>query len=260
MNAAQLIHSRRWYHAFEVLPGLITPGRHFTDAAKIFDERFQLPADLSDKRALDVGTLDGPYAFELEKRGAIVTALDIQSPDFSGFNTAKTVRQSQATYVQGSVYDLDRLAPGPFDIIAFFGVWYHLKNPQAAFDAISRSLAEDGIVLFEGECLLNHIQRDGVDAELLQDEARVLSKSDLPISLFYPDRYKGDKWSWYVPNPACVRAWCQAAALDIVSASYWDDHPHQRMFGTARKIPGSPIRTDNPVWIRRPEDRGERRG
>jgi len=40
-----------------------------------------LPADLSGRRALDVGTFDGFWAFELERRGAEVVAADLERFD-----------------------------------------------------------------------------------------------------------------------------------------------------------------------------------
>ena len=55
-------------------PGLVTPG--------LFDlrpyvHRYGLPEDLTGLRAIDVGTFEGFWAFELERRGAHVTALDV---------------------------------------------------------------------------------------------------------------------------------------------------------------------------------------
>src|SRR3990170_8687518 len=72
-----LVAERTWYHAIELAPGVVTPG--------LFDrrpyvERYELPADLTGKRVLDVGTQDGFWSFELERRGASVTALDLDDP------------------------------------------------------------------------------------------------------------------------------------------------------------------------------------
>jgi 2-polyprenyl-3-methyl-5-hydroxy-6-metoxy-1,4-benzoquinol methylase len=57
---------------------------------------------------LDIGAWDGPFTFELERRGAQVTALDIQDPDVTVFNAVKEIKNSSATYVCGSVYDACR--------------------------------------------------------------------------------------------------------------------------------------------------------
>lgn len=246
-EALALVTSRAWYHAFEVLPGLVTPGRHPTDAAATLNDRYRLEPDLTGLRALDIGTLDGPYAFEMERRGAAVVAMDIQSPDVSGFSTAQKIRRSSAVYVQGDCQKLDEYDLGAFDLITFFGVWYHLKNPQAAFDGISRALKPGGRLFFEGECLLSHVQDDRLDDDRMRAFANDLRLSNVALTAFYPGHYKGDRWSWYVPNPACVRAWCDAASMTVVDHGFWDDHPHQRMFGTAIRGQGA-IPVDNPVW------------
>src|SRR3954471_14761346 len=56
----------RWYHTLELPDGVVTPGE--------FDHRpivGRLPwPDLRGKRCLDVGSRNGFYAFEMERRGA----------------------------------------------------------------------------------------------------------------------------------------------------------------------------------------------
>ena len=180
----------------------MTPGQQPTNARATLDERFALPQDLGGKRALDIGTLDGPYAFELERRGARVVALDIQSPDQTAFNTAKRVRRSKVEYIQGSAYDLAKLTTGKFDFVCFFGVYYHMKHPLLAFEQIHSVLADDGLLLFEGECLLNHAEVPGFPGATNPELVRTLATSELPLTLFYAGRYKSDMTNWFVPNPA----------------------------------------------------------
>ena len=67
-----------WYHSIELEPGTVTPG--------LFDHgpyvaRYGLPDDLTGKRVLDVGAQDGFWSFEMERRGARVTALDLDDPN-----------------------------------------------------------------------------------------------------------------------------------------------------------------------------------
>lgn len=246
------IGQHAWYHSYEVLPGVHSNGRHVTNAAAIFDTRHKLPQNLKGKRVLDIGALDGPYSFELESRGAQVTSLDIQHPDVTGYNIAHRARRSSARYIQGSVYHLSRLLRGErFDIVTYFGVWYHLKHPILALEEIHSVLADDGLVCFEGEALLNYIESPRTHQPMESIErAGQLSRSDAPISLYYGGPYKSDNWSWYVPNPACVHEWFATAAMRIESWGTWDAHPNQRMFGNARKIPGMEIPVDNPIWDR----------
>lgn len=64
----------RWYHSVDLGNGIITNGTY--DHRPHLD-RYGLPADLRGLSVLDVGTADGYFAFESEKRGAReVVALD----------------------------------------------------------------------------------------------------------------------------------------------------------------------------------------
>src|SRR3712207_6187384 len=68
-----------WYHTIEVAPGVETPGWH--DCRPIVGE-IPFPASLEGKRCLDVGSFDGFWAFEMERRGAAeVVAIDVNVPE-----------------------------------------------------------------------------------------------------------------------------------------------------------------------------------
>jgi SAM-dependent methyltransferase len=227
-----------WYHSFEVFPGVITPGVVPVSSASL--DYYGIVSDLSGKEALEIATFDGPMAFELEKRGARVTALDIQDPSRTGFNTAKAILGSHVQYVQGSVYDLAQLLPGQvFDIVLFFGVFYHLKNPVLAFEQVARSLRDDRSELFiEGECLLNYIE-DASGTGRQDVPLDFLTSEDFPVALFYSGTYKGDDSNWYVPNVACIRNWLQAAGLELIRHHLGTNPqltpPLQRIGGMARR-------------------------
>ena len=66
-----------WYHSIELAPGVVTP--ETVDLRAIVD-RLPWP-DVRGKRCLDIGTYDGFYAWELERRGAAeVIAVDVPDP------------------------------------------------------------------------------------------------------------------------------------------------------------------------------------
>ena len=73
-----------WYHTIELPGGVVTPGEYDTRRALA---KTPFPASLEGKRCLDVGTHDGFWAFEMERRGAAeVIAIDLDDPrrvDFS---------------------------------------------------------------------------------------------------------------------------------------------------------------------------------
>ncbi len=81
MDVAERVREHKWYHALELAPGVVTPGLYDLrgEVAK-----YHLPERLDGKRALDVGTWDGFWAFELERRGAEVVALDLDDEAAAG--------------------------------------------------------------------------------------------------------------------------------------------------------------------------------
>src|SRR5437773_9162299 len=89
--------AQSWYHTLE-LPGLTTSG--------LFDLRpyvrhYGLPDDLTGKRVLEVGTWDGFWAFELERRGAAeVIAIDLD--DESELDWPPRRRRPNPELVRGS--------------------------------------------------------------------------------------------------------------------------------------------------------------
>ena len=70
---------RSWYHTIDMPDGTATPGFYDTRGSPSF---IPWPKKLAGGRCLDVGTFDGFWAFELERRGAAeVIALDLAEPE-----------------------------------------------------------------------------------------------------------------------------------------------------------------------------------
>jgi SAM-dependent methyltransferase len=250
-EALKLVESHRhWKHSFEIIPGIITPGDWgLTDSAAQLNEIYGVPGDLKGMRALDIGTLDGVHAFELERRGAKVTAIDLQSPDVTGFNIAKKIIGSKVEYIQGSVYELTSILKERYDIILFFGVWYHLKNPVRAFEEVAAALERTGTLYAEGEGLMDYVEVDGAaGVGDVREFASKMGSSDLPISIYYPNKMKGDLWSWYVPNLSCVKAWLETCGMKVIFHKWWHAYPHQRLQICAKHDSSIAITIDNPIW------------
>jgi tRNA (mo5U34)-methyltransferase len=230
----------KWYHRFEIIPGVMTPGHSAFDARSFLDG-FGVPPRLDGLRAVDIGSWDGPMAFELERRGAEVVALDILNPSETAFNTAKEILGSQVRHIQASVYDLPEVLKGErFDIVCFMGVYYHLKHPLLAFERIREVMIPGGLLLLEGACLVNYAETlDGLAAPESELAAiRTLAKSEIPFALCYAGRYLQAS-NWFIPNVACIRAWLQATGFKL-DRQYVTDEPDakptplQRFSGTAR--------------------------
>src|SRR5947209_9034765 len=72
------VDALEWYHTIELAPGVVTPGWHDT---RPIVRQIPFPSSLAGKRCLDVGTFDGFWAFEMERRGAAeVVAIDVNDP------------------------------------------------------------------------------------------------------------------------------------------------------------------------------------
>jgi tRNA (mo5U34)-methyltransferase len=149
------IKNYNWYHTIELKHGIRTPGR-FNHYPLLSD--YRLPERLDGMRCLDVATMDGFWAFEMERRGAAeVVALDV--PRFGdvdmpprqrraakleelraehgwAFRCARRLLGSKVRYEQMKVYDLSPRQLGKFDFVMVGDLLLHLMNPMAACDAI----------------------------------------------------------------------------------------------------------------------------
>ncbi len=67
MDLLEQARERSWYHAIDLGDGTVTPG--WFDL-RPFVNHYGIPDDLNGMRALEIGTWDGFWAFEMERRGA----------------------------------------------------------------------------------------------------------------------------------------------------------------------------------------------
>lgn len=195
----------RWWHEIELGPGIVTPGDDSNRMKLPILDALGLPHDLRGKRALDIGTSDGYFAFELETRGAEVIAIDFVPETYTGFATARTILGSRAEYRMDNVYNLTPESYGAFDVVLFLGVLYHLRKPLAALDAI-RSVMHEGAQLFVGTMLIDEyfLLPDGSTTTL--DAVNPLLK-DVPLWQFYPgDSLNGDYTNVSAPNRRALEA------------------------------------------------------
>jgi SAM-dependent methyltransferase len=177
-----------------------------------------LPDDLSGKRALDVGSFDGFWAFELERRGAEVVAIDVESiesaewPPLSrarlqrrtreldvdlgrGFRLAAEALGSQ---VRREVCDVYELGPeaigGSVDLVFSGAILLHLRDPVRALERILSALSPDG-------------------------ELRLMEPVSAALTLAHPRRPSArfsaaaTDFNWWLPNIAAVRAWALTAGF-----------------------------------------------
>jgi tRNA (mo5U34)-methyltransferase len=141
-----------WYHTLELAPGVETEGMF---DLRPFVDRYGLPARMDGMRALDVGTWDGFWAFEMERRGAEVVALDLDderdldwpprrrpatfpdTPRGAGFRLAREALGSRVERVTRSVYDARPDDLGTFDFVFCGSVLMHLRDQFLALERIA---------------------------------------------------------------------------------------------------------------------------
>jgi tRNA (mo5U34)-methyltransferase len=203
-----------WYHTLELAPGVVTPG--WLDTRQVAD-RVSLPASLEGMRCLDVGTFNGFWAFEMERRGAReVVAIDVldpgrwdwphaSAPDTvatiskrhaggAGFEIAKRELGSSVVRLDRSVYDLDPAELGQFDLVYLGSLLVHLRDPIGALERV-RAVCSGTLIVVDG--------------------------IDLPLSVLHPRRPlasldgRGRPWWWH-GNEAGLARLVEVAGFDVI--------------------------------------------
>jgi tRNA (mo5U34)-methyltransferase len=208
------VAEREWYHTLELAPGVETPG--YFDHRSIL-AKLPIPASLAGERCLDIGTFDGFWAFEMERRGADeVIAADILDPlawDWPagadplaiealerrkeagrGFAIAARALGSKVEKVEASVYELDPSVHGEFDFVFMGSLLLHLRDPIRALERV-RSV-----------CRGSFLTIDAVDPLL------TLLHPRRPIAFL---EGTARPW-WWKPNLRGYEQMVRAAGFDVV--------------------------------------------
>jgi tRNA (mo5U34)-methyltransferase len=214
------VTEQRWYHTIDLGGGLVTRG--YVDARPALS-KLPLPASLEGMRCLDVGTQNGFWAFELERRGAgSVVAIDLDDPedldwparvrlgDRTGetlrsddraaarraFELAKEILGSRVERMSLSVYDLAPELVGQFAFVFLGSLLLHLRDPVAALEKV-RSVCSGEAVIADAVYPVASIAHPRAPCAVL-DATRV--------------------W-WWTPNRAALRRMVTSAGFDIVEES-----------------------------------------
>jgi SAM-dependent methyltransferase len=226
---AAVARNPHWYHTLELPGGIVTPGR--IDLRKVAPRL--LPDDLRGLRALDVGTFDGFWAFELERRGAEVVAIDIdrvgdaqlppgnrtrlernaQDLDLAlsrGFDIAAELLGSSVEHVTCDGLELTPEAiGGPVDFAFIGALLIHLRDPVRALERVFGALT--------------------AGARLYQ-----LESISLPLTVLHPRQPVArlntlrTAFNWWGPNWATLRDWVRTAGFVDVRGRGLYHPPQQR--------------------------------
>ena len=157
-----------WYHTIDLSPEVATPGA--IDLRGVVGKVFAT-VDLKGKTAVDVGTFDGFWAFEMERRGATVKAVDLDLIDGAewpplnrarlnkkveeedielgrGFRLAHAALDSSVERVISNVYDLTPEAVGgEVDVIFMGAIQQHLRDQVKGLEAALHTLKPGGTLV-----------------------------------------------------------------------------------------------------------------
>jgi tRNA (mo5U34)-methyltransferase len=225
MDAATLrrrAEAASWYHTLSLPEGVVTNG--WFDARPALDH-VPIPLSLAGKRCLDVGTWDGFWAFEMERRGAAeVVAVDLRDQtqwdwppqarlsrtaeqwsalledfrdDAEGFRLAREALGSRVERRELSIYELDPDEIGTFDFVFLGSLLLHLRDPVRALDRLRSVCHGEGVVADTVE-LISSVLRPFTPTARLEGVQR--------------------PW-WWMPNRRALLRMLESAGFEVLSAT-----------------------------------------
>lgn len=209
----ELINSQsKWFHRIDLGHDLITPGVY--NGSTILNN-LNIPEDCSGKRVLDLGTRDGFFAFEFERRGAQVVAVDYVPREKTGFHIASDILDSKVEYIHENIYNLSSSVIGTFDIVLFLGLLYHLPDPIRAINIV-RSLSKD-LMYLETQCIEKALLLpDGTFSDLASIHPILL---EIPILQFYPNAsLNNDPTNYWAPNLKALEAMLAECRFEVTKS------------------------------------------
>ncbi|MDQ6605109.1 MAG: methyltransferase domain-containing protein [Actinomycetota bacterium] len=208
------VAEREWYHTIELAPGIVTPGWFDTRSVA---RRLPIPPRLTGQRCLDIGTFDGFWAFEMERRGGEVTAIDIlddrrwdwpantnredreaierRKGRGDGFLIAREALGARVERADCSIYDLDPAIHGHFDFVYLGSLLLHLRDPVLALERV-RSVTRGQLLIVDAIALVLTIAAPRSPVLALNGDGRPY---------------------WLKPNLAGLKRMAQAAGWQVVA-------------------------------------------
>ncbi|HTZ64731.1 MAG TPA: DUF1698 domain-containing protein [Solirubrobacteraceae bacterium] len=231
-----------WYHEIDLGDGVITPGMK---SRRDIRREWELAAlgDLTGKSVLDIGGVDGAYAFLAEQAGASRVAVldhyvwaadsdrygriyqehvaagktppaphesDAWHPDSLPsrwrFDAARQALHSRAKAMALDFEKCDLAAVGQWDIVLYFGVLYHMRDPFRALRRLATVTREQAIIETEAMFIRSHPEA---------------------LWRFFPrGELNHDRSNWWAPNLNALMGLIGAAGFsdaDILAGEPTDD-------------------------------------
>lgn len=206
-----------WFHNLH-LPGdfQTAPWSSFGDfpANKWAILQPHIPDDLTGWRVLDIGCNAGFYTFELARRGAHVTAIDLDPHYLAQAQWAASMYdlEDRITFRQMQIYDLAHM-DATFDLVLFMGVFYHLRYPMLGLDIASQKATR--LLVFQSLTMPGEEIVEETDGLSLFRDCDALHARGWPKMAFIEHRFQDDPTNWWIPNRAGVEAMLRSAGMQI---------------------------------------------
>jgi tRNA (mo5U34)-methyltransferase len=205
-----------WFHNLHLPDGRETAPDHRLGDFPAFKWELiapHLPQDLGGWTALDIGCNAGFYSFELARRGARVTGLELEERYLAQarWAAARFGLDREIEFRQGDVYGLAQTRE-QWDLVLFMGVLYHLRHPLLALDAVARATRR---LLVMQTLTMPGEERTEVPADIPIDGRERLCEPGWPTMAFIEQSLEGDETNWWAPNAACVEAMLRSSGLRI---------------------------------------------
>ncbi len=208
-----------WFHNLHLPGGTQTAPDHSLGDFPSFKWQVlapYLPQDLASWTALDIGCNAGFYTFELARRGAQVTGIDLDPRYLAQAEWAARQYglQDRVAFKRMQVYDLAH-TNDTFDLVVFMGVFYHLRYPMLGLDIVAQkvrrlmvfqTLTMPGMEVYEKTSGLDIANREP------------MLEAGWPKMAFIEHRLAGDPTNWWAPNHAGVMAMLRSAGMKVTHA------------------------------------------
>jgi tRNA (mo5U34)-methyltransferase len=206
-----------WFHNLHLPGGVQTAPDHWLGgdfpAFKWRQIGAHVPEDLSGWSVLDIGCNAGYYSFELARRGAEVTAIDLDPHYLRQARWAAGVLglAGRVTFRQMQVHELAR-EQQRYDLVWFMGVLYHLRHPLLALDIVRQKTRR--------MLVLQTLSAPGADPQSVPEDIPLEERGRLldpgwPRMYFLERRMAGDPTNWWAPDQACVEAMLRSSGFAV---------------------------------------------
>jgi len=190
-----------WWHSFTFSDGTTVRGRKSPETMRAEFDAFLGPIDFAGQTVIDIGAWNGGFSFEAKRRGAkrvLATDWFVWYPIPWPLEKLFYVRRDFGLDVEVRMIDIQDISAesvGKFNIVFFFGVFYHLREPISIIDRLA----------------------DIADPWLILETYLDLQDVPYPAMRFFPGtELDKDATNWWGPNRACVEELLKTAGFSEV--------------------------------------------